>query len=152
DADAPLAGGLRADLSYFVLPAVVSVPLALSLRGRRRARRLLAAGVAGSLVALVSATLAWRAILPLRIVAVAFVLLPRRLFFAGHDRRAPLVFWLATAGGLGALLGLAGFVERAQSLLDPGASGGRSELWAAAWRSFLDHPWAGLGAGSFQGR
>jgi hypothetical protein len=82
------------------------------------------------------------------------MVLPWRLFFDTARRKAAYVGLLAVAV-LGAFaVGSTAFVERAQSILDPSSSGdrgaGRTDLWAAAWNGYTDHPALGLGAGNFR--
>jgi O-antigen ligase len=72
----------------------------------------------------------------------------------GLGGRWPLVLAGIVLGVLGASHIVPGAaMSRAAGILVGGESGldttGRTGLWAAAWQSFLDHPWLGVGTGGF---
>ncbi len=149
--------GLQGDQNLFALYQIAALPpcLALAAEESRPGRRALYFGFVAVIVLSVISSLSRGGLVTLGAVVLATLVLPWRYFFRTGRDRIKYVLALIIASMLTALAGAAAFLDRARTILnatDPrGDRGsGRTDLWAAAWHGFSDHPWLGLGAGNFQ--
>jgi O-antigen ligase len=150
------ASGLQGDPNYFAVYQVIALPATLVLAAfeRRAQRRLLLYGVVGVIVLSVVSSLSRTGVIALLLVVVATLVLPSRLFFARPGRKVVYLLAIVAAGTVAVGVGSTAFVSRVQSIFSAtDASGdrgaGRTDLWAAAWHGYSQHPWLGLGAGNF---
>lgn len=150
------AAGLQGDPNYFAVYQVIALAPALVLAAfeRRAQRRLLLYGIVGVIVLSVVSSLSRTGVIALLVVVVSTLVLPSRLFFARAGRKLGYVGALAAAGLVGVGVGSTAFVARVQSIFNATSSSGdrgagRTDLWAAAWHGYTQHPWFGLGAGNF---
>lgn len=150
------ASGLQGDPNYFAVYQVIALPATLVLAAleRRAQRRLLFYGVVGVIVLSVVSSLSRTGVIALVLVIVATLVLPSRLFFARAGRKLVYVLAIVAAATVAVGVGSTAFVSRVQSIFSATSSSGdrgagRTDLWAAAWHGYSQHPWLGLGAGNF---
>lgn len=150
------SAGLQGDPNYFAVYQVIALAptLVLAALERRGQRRLLLYGAVGVIVLSVVSSLSRTGVLALLAVVIATLVLPSRLFFARAGRKLAYMLSLVAAAVVAVGIGSTALVARLQSIFAATSSSGdrgagRTDLWAAAWHGYVDHPWLGLGAGNF---
>ncbi len=137
------AVGLQGDANIFALYQVAAIPAAIALAklaggARRVGWTLTMLPIVASIVASES-----------RGALIALVV--TALYQAGTHRRRWLLLPLTAAAMTGGVLAvvLSNYRYSPERVAADRASG-RIDIWLVAWRSFLDHPWFGIGSGSFK--
>jgi O-antigen ligase len=150
------AAGLQGDPNYFAVYQVIALAptLVLAAMERRPQRRVLLYGVVGVIVLSVVSSLSRTGVIALLAVVIATLVLPSRIFFARAGRKFAYVLSLVAATIVAVGVGSTALVSRVQSIFTATSStgdrgAGRTDLWAAAWHGYTDHPLLGLGAGNF---
>lgn len=137
------AVGLQGDANIFALYQVAAVPAAIALArqssGVRRAAWILTIlPILGSVFASESRG----AFLALAATALLLAL-------ASPRRKTLLPLTAVAAGGAAVVASMLNNRYSVDRVTADRASG-RIDLWHVAWQSFLDHPWLGIGSGSFK--
>ena len=148
------AAGLQGDHNLFAAYQGLALAPALVLASRERSAHTRLAYYAAVVFIVVSVGISFSrgGLLALLVVVLATLVLPWRVFFRRPAHKLAYVLVLALSAVIIGLLGSTQYLGRIETIFSGNDRGsGRTDLWAAAWHGYVQHPWLGLGGGGFEG-